>query len=68
LASGGGIGKVRRDRNNVQLDVVKGFDSWEGMRGQFISQRALLKGVNGLQQSKEIYEEGDLMLIDGKYI
>lgn len=66
LASGGGIGKVRRDRNTVLLDVVKGFDSWEGMRGQFISQRSLLKGVNGLQQSKEIYEEGDVMLIDGK--
>jgi len=64
LASGGGIGKVRKDRNIVQLDVVKGFDGWEGMRGQFISQRSLLKGVNGLEQSKDIYEEGDLGLID----
>jgi len=67
LASGGGIGKVRKDRNSVQLDVVKGFDGWEGMRGQFISQRALLKGVNGLEQSKDIYEEGDLGLIDGEF-
>lgn len=67
LASGGGIGKVRRDRHAVQLDVVKGFDGWEGMRGQFISQRSLLNGVKGLEQSKEIYEEGDLVLIDGTY-
>ena len=68
LASGGGIGKVRRDRNSVLLDVVKGFDSWEGMRGQFISQRSLLKGVNGLEQSKDLYEEGDITLIDGTSI
>ena len=66
LASGGGIGKVRRDRNLVFLDLVKGFDSWEGMRGQFISQRSLLKGVTGLEHSKDLYEEGDLILIDGK--
>lgn len=68
LASGGGIGKVRRDRNSVQLNVVKGFDSWEGMRGQFVSQRSLLKGVNGLEQSKQIFEEGDLFLIDGTFL
>lgn len=66
LASGGGTGKVRRDRHAVQLDVVKGFDGWEGMRGQFISQRSLLKGVKGLEQAKEIFEEGDLVLIDGR--
>lgn len=67
LASGGGIGKVRRDCLHVQLDIVKGFDGWEGMRGQFISQRSLLKGVNGLAQSKGIFEEGDLVLGEGTY-
>lgn len=65
LASSGGIGKAHRERLNLHLNVVRGLDSWEGMRGRFICQRSLMKGVAGLDQSKEIYEESDLALIDG---
>lgn len=68
LASSGGIGRARRERLALHLEVVRGLDSWEGLRGKFVSQRALLKGVSGIQQSKEVFEESDLALIDGKFI
>lgn len=66
LSASAGIGGARRDRLALHLEVVKGFDSWQGMRGQFITQRALLRGVEGLDQSKDVSEECDLDIIDGK--
>jgi hypothetical protein len=67
LASIGRIGKSQRDRQSRHLDLVRGLDSWSGMRGRFVSQRSLLKGVAGIDQSKDVYEESDLALIDGTY-
>lgn len=67
LASCGRIGKSRKDRLGKHIDIVKGLDSWVGMRGRFISQRALLKGVAGIEQSREVYEESDVALIDGTF-
>lgn len=66
LASSGGIGRARRERLDLHLQVVRGLDSWEGLRGKFVAQRALLKGVSGIDQSREVFEESDLELIDGK--
>lgn len=66
LASVGSIGKAHRERHQLHVDVVQGLDSWPEMRGRFVSQRSLMKGVAGIAQSKEIYEEGDLSLIDGE--
>jgi hypothetical protein len=67
LASSGRIGKAQRERQNLHLGVVRGLDSWAGMRGRFVSQRSLMKGVAGIDQSREIYEEGDLTMIDGEF-
>jgi len=64
LASSGGIGRARRERLGLHLQVVRGLDSWEGLRGKFVAQRALLKGVSGIEQSREVFEESDLELID----
>eukprot|EP00547_Thalassionema_nitzschioides_P003180 CAMPEP_0194213434 /NCGR_PEP_ID=MMETSP0156-20130528/14029_1 /TAXON_ID=33649 /ORGANISM="Thalassionema nitzschioides, Strain L26-B" /LENGTH=1116 /DNA_ID=CAMNT_0038941461 /DNA_START=280 /DNA_END=3630 /DNA_ORIENTATION=+ len=64
LSASGGIGAARRERLGLHLELVQGFDSWEGLRGRFIAQRALLKGVTGLEQSKEISEESDLDIVD----
>ncbi|KAL3941523.1 MAG: hypothetical protein SGBAC_004141 [Bacillariaceae sp.] len=64
LASSGGIGKARKKRLELQLDVLRGLDSLEGLRGKFVAQRALLKGVASVEQSREVFEESDLMLID----
>ncbi len=68
LVSSAGIGAARRERFVLSLDIMKGLDSWEGLRGKIISQRALMKGVSGLQQSKDVFEESDLALIDGKQV
>lgn len=65
LSAIAGIGGARRVRLSLHLEIVKGFDSWQGMRGQFITQRALLRGVEGLDQSKDVSEESDLDIIDG---
>jgi hypothetical protein len=65
-ASSGGIERSRRLRLSLHLDILRGLDSWEGLRGKFVSQRALLKGVSGIEQSKEVFEESDLALIDGE--
>jgi hypothetical protein len=67
LASSGGTGKAQRERQALHLEIVTGLDSWEGMRGKFVSQRSLLKGVTGIEQSKELAEESTLALIDGKF-
>jgi hypothetical protein len=66
LVSIGRIGKSNMERFNLHLNVVRGLDSWEGMRGRFVSQRPLMKGVAGVEQSKDVAEESDLALIDGK--
>jgi hypothetical protein len=67
MASSAAIGRARRERMALHLDVVRGLDFWEGLKGKFVSQRALLKGVSGIEQSREVFEESDLALIDGAY-
>jgi len=64
LASSCGIERARRKRLSLHLDILRGLDSWEGLRGKFVSQRALLKGVSGIEQSREVFEESDLAMID----
>lgn len=64
LASLGGIVKAQRKRQALHLEIVKGLDSWGGMRGKFVSQRSLLKGVAGIEQSRDIYDEGDVAMMD----
>jgi hypothetical protein len=65
LVSVGRIGKAQKERQSKHLEIVGGFDSWEGMRGRFVSQRSLMKSVPGIGQSREVYEESDLAFIDG---
>lgn len=64
LGASARIGGARRERRALHLDVVRGLDSWQGMRGYFITQRALLKGVSGLEQSRDVSEGSDLDMID----
>jgi len=67
MASSCGIERSRRERFMISLDILRGLDSWEGLRGKFVSQRALLKGISNMEQSREVFEESDLTLIDGKF-
>jgi len=64
MSSSGAIGRAQQERMALHLNLVRGLDHWEGLRGKFVSQRALLKGVSGIDQSREIFEESDLALID----
>ena len=66
LSASAGIGEARRERLSLHLELVNGLDSWEGLRGRFISQQALPKGAAGLEQSREVAEESNLDLIDGE--
>ena len=66
MASSSGIERSRREKFMINLDILRGLDSWEGLRGKFVSQRALLKGISNMEQSREVFEESDLTLIDGK--
>lgn len=66
LASIGGVAKSQSERQSLHVEVVSGLDSWGGMRGKFVSQRSLLKGVSGIELCKELYAEGDTSMIDGK--
>lgn len=68
LVSSGGIGKANTERLIIHLNIIRGLDSWEGMRGKFISQRPLMKGIAGVEQSKDIFEESDLTLLDGTFL
>jgi hypothetical protein len=67
LASIGGVAKSQSERQALHVEVVSGLDSWGGMRGKFVSQRSLLKGVSGIELCKELYAEGDTAMIDGKF-
>jgi len=64
MASSCSIERSRRERFMIDLDILRGLDSWEGLKGKFVSQRALLKGVSNMEQSREVFEESDLTLID----
>jgi len=64
MASSCGIERSRRERFSLHLEILRGLDSWEGLRGKFVSQKALLKGVTGMEQSREVFEESDRTLID----
>lgn len=66
MASSGSIERSRRERLENHLNFLRGLDSWEGLRGMFVNQRSLLKGVSGIEQSREVWEESDLALMDGK--
>lgn len=43
------IGEAHRQEYSLHLRILWGLDSWEGMRGEFITQRALLHGVTALE-------------------
>mmetsp|Transcript_1311 Transcript_1311/g.1490 ORF Transcript_1311/g.1490 Transcript_1311/m.1490 type:complete len:1252 (-) Transcript_1311:570-4325(-) len=64
MASSCGIERSRGKTFSLHLEILRGLDSWEGLRGKFVSQKALLKGVIGMEQSREVFEESDLTLID----
>jgi hypothetical protein len=66
LTSLGKIEEATYKRNILNHDIVKGLDSWPEMRGKFVSQRSLMKGVSGIEQSTDVSEESTLNFAEGK--
>ena len=66
LASIVTIGKSRKKRAELHMNIIKGLDSWEGLRGKIISQRALLAGVSTLEKGYEIADKSAISLSSGK--
>mmetsp|Transcript_10785 Transcript_10785/g.12489 ORF Transcript_10785/g.12489 Transcript_10785/m.12489 type:complete len:1540 (-) Transcript_10785:2-4621(-) len=54
LSAGLVIGTEAYGKTGICLDILKGVDSWEGMRGKIIGQRALLSGVAALEKTRDI--------------
>ena len=64
-ASSGTIRKALKERQDLHLGILRGLDSWEGMRGQFVTQRSLMKGVSGIEHSADLYEESGSAIVEG---
>ena len=67
-ASSVAVGSAHRQIMALHLDIVRDLDVYEGLKGRFVSQRALLKGVSGIEQSLEVFEESDMALNDGMFV
>jgi len=50
LAASTLISEKRRKRDVINRNIVCGLDGWEGLRGEIVSQRALLEGLTLLEQ------------------
>ena len=61
------IGKSRSKRAEIHMVIIKGLDSWEGLRGKIISQRALLAGVSTLEVGYQIADKSAISLSSGKF-
>lgn len=62
------IRSAHKQRLQLHLGFLRGIDSWPEMRGRFVSQRSLMKGVAGIDHSREVYDESDEALINGKFV
>jgi len=57
LAAGARIGKARQKENGLHVSILRGMDSWQGLRGELVSQRALLNGVSVLEGGNDLSEQ-----------
>mmetsp|Transcript_10434 Transcript_10434/g.19518 ORF Transcript_10434/g.19518 Transcript_10434/m.19518 type:complete len:1240 (+) Transcript_10434:95-3814(+) len=47
-----GINNNLRTRELLHVSILRNIDSWEGMRGKILSQKALLNGISSLENSR----------------
>ena len=66
LAAGSLIGEKRRKRAAIATSVIRNLDSWEGARGEIVSQRALLGSVTMLDRGDEASERSHAILNQGE--
>lgn len=64
LSAGARIGRAKRKGNDLHMSILRGMDSWEGVRGELVSQRALLDGVSTLEIGNVVSESSYVSLKD----
>jgi len=64
LSAGARIGRAKRKENDLHMSILRGMDSWEGVRGELVSQRALLDGVSTLEIGNGVSESSYASLKD----
>ena len=64
VTAGSRIGKTKRKENDLHMSILRGMDSWEGVRGELVSQRALLDGVSTLESGFGVSEDSYVSLKD----
>ena len=64
VTAGSRIGKTKRKENDLHMSILRGMDSWEGVRGELVSQRALLDGVSTLETGIGVSEDSYASLKD----
>lgn len=64
VTAGSRIGKTKRKENDLHMSILRGMDSWEGVRGELVSQRALLDGVSSLETGIGVSEDSYASLKD----
>lgn len=57
LAASTLIKDKQRKRDAFHRQIVRGLDRWEGLRGEIVSQRALLNGITALEKGIETSEK-----------
>ena len=61
-----GINKQRRSRDVLHVSILRSIDNWEGMRGIFLSQLSLLKGVTCLESASKSSNDSYTRFGEGK--
>ena len=64
VSAGTRIGKAKRKENDLHMSILRGMDSWKGVRGELVSQRALLDGVSTLEKGFGVSENSYASLKD----
>jgi len=67
LASLVALDEASRLRADLHLRILTILDTWEGMRGQIISQKALLNGASSFNMSLECYIASTEKILQGVY-
>ncbi len=62
------IGENRHGRAQLQMNILRSIDNWEGMRGKILAQRSLLNGVNSLEKANRRSDDCYVAFSEGKLL
>ena len=62
------IGENRHARAQLQMNLLRSIDSWQGMRGKILAQRPLLNGLNSLEDASRLTDDCYVAFSEGTYV